>query len=165
MLSTPTITFCERMPYVAIRTKVHQPDIPATLPPLLPKVYWWIEQNDITCGGPPFFLYRSIDSDNMLVAEVGVPVAADVFSNGHVFSDALPEGHYASIRHMGNYETLMDGHIALETWLSENGLQGKHRRGSYGTVWYRAEFYLNNPDEEPDPSKRITEIVMLLDTE
>ncbi|MBA4167964.1 MAG: GyrI-like domain-containing protein [Chitinophagaceae bacterium] len=165
MLSTPLVTFREKMTYLAVRTKVRQQDIPATLPPLLPQVYAWMKQHDITPGGPPFFLYRSMDNDKVLVAEAGVPVSAGISSNGYVFSDALPEGKYATILHTGDYKNMMEGHMALEAWVVKKGLKEKHCQGSYGTIWCRAEFYLNDPADEPDPAKWITEIVMLLETE
>lgn len=163
MLSEPKTEYRQEQHYIAIRKKVLMQQIPEVLPPLVPVIRNWMLKNGIISDGPEFFLYKSFH-ENELATEVGVPVENPVNCDGEIINGSFPEGHYASIIYTGDYAHMIDAHMALEAWIIEKGLkEQRHISGQYTEWGGRTEFYLTDPDTEPDPEKWITEIVFLLD--
>jgi effector-binding domain-containing protein len=98
-----------------------------------------------------------------LQIELGVPVAAPVTASGRVQPSALPEGRYAVLRHTGPYDGLMASNAALLQWARDNGVKFDTRDTPQGTAWRgRAEHYLTDPAQEPDPAKLETDVAFLI---
>ncbi|HEY9044800.1 MAG TPA: GyrI-like domain-containing protein [Ohtaekwangia sp.] len=163
MLTEPIIEQRPAQKYMAIRSHVKMRDIPALLPPLVPKVIAWLAEKGIAEDGPVFFLYHSMEDDTLEV-EVGVPVKTYSPGDGFIQPGTFPEGTYAAITYTGDYAHLKDAHMKLESWLAEKGLQEKIYTAANGVVWGgRTEFYLTDPDTEPDVSQWRTDVVFLLE--
>jgi effector-binding domain-containing protein len=163
MFSEPTIQYRKKQPFLVIRKKVHMYDIPSVLPPLIPEVMKYMADNNIEEAGPAFFHYLSIDEKNELVTATGVPVKNPEDGVGNIEGGFFPEGNYATILYTGDYKFMMDAHKALEAWIHSSNLKEQVHVSDGETIWGgRTEFYLNGPDEEPDPEKLQTLITFLL---
>lgn len=55
MKQEPQIETRSERPYVAISSSLRMQDIPSVLPPLIPEVVNWVQQQGLTPAGPPFF--------------------------------------------------------------------------------------------------------------
>ncbi|WP_051664119.1 GyrI-like domain-containing protein [Dyadobacter crusticola] len=163
MLSDPKSERRKAWAYLAIAKTVHMNDIPDILPPLIPEVKQWMQQRDIEAIGPDFFLYKSMNEEGELECEAGFPISRTVEGDGMVTAGFFPGGNYASIVYTGDFKDMMQAHVALENWIKEQGLTEKKQVTNGKTQWGgRTEFYLVDPELEPDPQKWQTEIVFLL---
>ncbi|MCF2490834.1 GyrI-like domain-containing protein [Dyadobacter sp. CY347] len=164
MLSEPTIQRRSEGHYLAIAKTVHMHDIPHELPPLIPEVKQYMLEHDIEAAGPDFFLYKSMDESGELDCEAGFSVSQAAEGNGHIVPGIFPAGNYASIIYTGDFKDMMEAHVALENYIVQQGLKEKSTTLEGRTEWGgRTEFYLVDPELEPDPEKWQTEIVFLLE--
>ena len=96
--------------------------------------------------------------------EAGFPVNEALEGDGYVRAGVFPAGNYASIIYTGDFKDMMQAHIALENYIKEQGLVEKSATEEGRTEWGgRTEFYLVDPELEPNPEKWQTEIVFLLE--
>jgi effector-binding domain-containing protein len=161
MISAPQISERPEIPFVAIGTSVNMQDIPAVLPPLIPEITAWMADHGVEPAGPPFFLYRSRDSKNQMIAEVGVPVKEPVQGSGRVVSGTFPKGRYAHAIYTGDYQFMRQAHMQLDSWVKENNLHEAAMAMENGMQWGgRTESYLTDPRQETDPAKWKTEIAL-----
>lgn len=164
MLSEPKIEYRKQRYYLAIAKTVHRQEIPQILPPLIPQVKQWMNTHKIEASGPDFFLYKSINADNELECEAGFTIEVPIEGDSPIHLGSFPEGRYASLIYSGDFKDMMEGHMALENWIKEKGLKEKGERSQGVIKWGgRTEFYLVDPELEPDPAKWQTEIVFLLE--
>ena len=162
MLSSPQIVQRPERHYAAIRTSVARNDIPAVVPPLLPRVFAWLERHRLLPDGPPFFRYCSCTGGQMVV-EAGVPLSAPPPGDEEVCAGSLPAGRYVTVLHTGHYSGLQAAHMALESWGENKGLSWQQDiQDDITTLGCRTEFYLTDPDAEPDPARWQTEIAFLI---
>jgi effector-binding domain-containing protein len=81
---------------------------------------------------------------------------------GRVRAGVLPGGRYAVLRHTGPYDGLIASNAALLGWADEQGIALDSWDTAEGTAWRaRAEHYLTNPAEEPDPAKWEVDVAFL----
>jgi effector-binding domain-containing protein len=164
MLSEPKTDYRPERFYLAIAKTVHMKDVPAVLPPLIPEVKAWMQSRNIAVAGPDFFLYKSINLQYELECEVGFPVEAAVAGDEYVQAGSFPAGTYASIIYTGDFKYMQQAHMALQDWIKEKGLKEKTDTVDGVACWgSRTEFYLVDPEFEPNPEKWQTEIVFLLE--
>ena len=163
MENTPRIVERPDQPYAGITASVTMQTIGEVLPPLVGEVFGWIEARGIAPAGAPFFRYHVIDMERELAVEAGVPVAAPVTGDERVRAGVLPAGRYAAVRHLGHYQGLVDATGRLLRWGDEQGLKWDMTQTAAGERWgARIEFYQNDPEEEPDPDKWLTELAFRL---
>lgn len=162
MTTAPKVQFHDEQYYVAIRTKVKMSDIPAILPPLIPEVFQWVEKNNITQSGPCFFRYLSYDSDDQLLVDVGVSTQTQAKGDGRVIPGSFPAANYVTVTYTGDYKELCHVHMALESWMKENGVKEGSQKVDGKEYGARTEFYITDPQEEPDPAKWQTDVSILL---
>lgn len=164
MISEPKLQYREELPYVAIRKTLAMEDIAKDLPPLIPKILAWVKENNVEQTGPLFFRYLSRDENNVMVADVGVPVADFVHPEGGVKGGSFPAGNYLTATHTGPYQELRASHIYMDGYARKQGLHesgGVGEKGEFeGT---RAEFYITDPGEVKDESKWVTELMFLVE--
>ena len=163
MLTEPVIEHRSKQAYAAIRTTVAMQSIGDVLPGLTPQVEAWLKEKNVQPSGPLFFKYLSWNKNNQMEVEVGFPIQQAVEGDDRIVIDYFPEGRYAKLTHMGNYNHLKDAHMFLESWGKEKGLRWKEWPLPDGIQWGgRTEFYVNDCNEIPDPDKWQTDIVFLL---
>ena len=101
--------------------------------------------------GPPFARYWPLDPDySRFEVEAGFPVDRSAPVTGEVASSTLPGGPAAVVTHVGPYEEMKPVYEATERWIFE------HDGVPEGPPW---EVYYSDPNQQPDPSTRRTEIV------
>jgi AraC family transcriptional regulator len=96
-------------------------------------------------AGPPFVRY--LHTGDQLEVELGVPVPQRELDG--IECSALPAGRVAVWRHVGPYSELRAACEQLEQSVERLGEEPA------GPFW---ESYVTNPADEPDASKRVTEI-------
>lgn len=161
--SEPRIVERAAQPYVAITASVPMTRMAATLPPLNGEVFGWLEARGIAPAGPPLWKYNLIDMDGDLEIEVGVPVADKAAGDDRVRCGVLPAGRYATLRHVGHPDELVDATAALLRWADGEGLRWDVADSPAGERWAaRLEVYLTDPQEEPDLTKWETDLVFKL---
>jgi effector-binding domain-containing protein len=164
MVTEPKIEKRSEQHYMAIRKKVNMKDISSVLPPLIGEVTEWLRTNNIPADGSAFFHYQAMNDRDELDVAVGLLVQSQETGNGHIVAGFFPAGNYAIITYLGDYRNMREGHIALESWIKQNGLKEKQQKSDQGIEWGgRAEFYLTDPQTEPNPEKWKTDIVFLLE--
>ena len=70
---------------------------------------------------------------------------------------------YVVLRHIGDYEGLIDANAALQQWAQDHGLEFDMTGTPEGSAWgSRFEEYITDPSKEPDPAKWETDVAYLL---
>lgn len=148
--------------YAGIGTTVTMDGISAAVDKAFPELFGWLAGQGIPVGGPPFIRYLVIDMARELEIELGVPVGEPITATGPIRPGLLPAGRYVVARHTGSYDGLITANAALQQWAADHGIVFDAVETSKGTAWQcRAEHYLTNPAEEPDPGKWETELAYL----
>ncbi|MET9023759.1 GyrI-like domain-containing protein [Actinopolymorpha sp. NPDC004070] len=161
--SEPTIVERAAQPYVAITASVPMTRMASTLPPLNGEVFGWLEARGIAPAGAPLWKYNVIDMDRELEIEVGVPVAEKIAGDDRVRCGVLPAGRYATLRHVGHPDELVDATGSLLRWADGQGLRWDVADKPGGERWAaRVEFYLTDPADEPDLNKWETDLAFKL---
>ena len=163
MLSTPVIEYRPAQPYAAIERKVKPINIGNELPPLHGEISVWLQKNGLEPSGPPFFLYLAMDKGELLV-RVGFAIEKATVPEGDILIDSFPAGKYAVLTYTGDYKDMMQAHLALEKWVSDNGHQESKATTAAGCAWGgRTEFYMNDCTKIPNPAEWETQIAFLLE--
>jgi effector-binding domain-containing protein len=138
-------------------------DIPVVLPPLIGEVGAWLQKNNITPAGPPFFQYRCVGEKNNMEVAVGFPVAEKIKGDNHVMGGSFPAGRYAVVTHIGEYMNLKDTHMFLQSWVDKSQLKEVRKYTQDGVEWgSRAESYITDYRDFPNPEDWKTEVSFLL---
>jgi hypothetical protein len=67
------------------------------------------------------------------------------------------------LRHTGPYDGLIASNAALQRWAQEQGIGFDTSDTAQGSAWRsRAEHYLTDPSQEPDPAKLETDVAYLI---
>lgn len=102
--------------------------------------------------------------ERQLEIEAGVPVEQPMSGDDRVLASTLPGGRYATLTHTGHPDELVSATAALLDWGAKQGLSWDRSDESDGEHWgSRLEFYLTDPDAEPDMTKWETELAFRLD--
>jgi effector-binding domain-containing protein len=131
-----------------IRATVKHDDIGTTMAAILPEVFAFLEEQEVSITGPPFSRFVAHAQDEV-VLEAGFPVGAVFESGERVKAGTLPAGKTVTAWHNGPYEGLAAAHEALSKWLQEQGLAAN------GSRW---EVYWTNPGTQPDQTKWRTQL-------
>lgn len=115
-------------------------------------------------AGAPFIRYHRVGPGDEYDAEAGVPVddpglATDDDDTDDIAAGTLPAGRYAVARYTGHFDGLVAATDALLSWADARDLAWDRTDTPDGERWgARAEHFLTNPSEEPDPSRYVTEL-------
>ncbi|RNF39475.1 GyrI-like domain-containing protein [Planococcus salinus] len=131
---------------------------------LISEIFDWLDRKDIEPVGPPFYRYWVIGGiDENYELEVGVPVERMVTGNSRIIASSIPGGSYVTAKHRGHPDLLEYSLEVLEQWSKREELEFDKRWEGEDEIWTgRFEFYLTDPDEEPDLDKWEIEIAFLL---
>ena len=161
MSTAPEIETRAEQPYAAIKAHVPMSGL-GGLGARLGEVFAWLSARGVAPAGPPFFKYNVIDMARELEVEAGVPVAEAVEGDGEVLTGILPAGRYATVTHVGHPDQLMGVTKALLDWAERHGLTWDMSPGQADRWGSRLEFYLTDPNEEPDMNKWETQLAFRL---
>lgn len=160
MITKPQIEERAEQPYAGIRTLARLDEFGTVIPQLLDEIFDWLAEQDIKPSGPSFMRYHVINMADKMDVELGVPVVSPVSGDGRVSGGALPAGRYASLIYTG-IEYGIKGNAALLEWGAQQNLVWDRWEADNGDGFVaRVEFYLTDPDDEPDPAKWETEIAI-----
>ncbi len=138
-------------PYAAIPVTTTMADLGRDAPPLNGEVFDWIAARPVSPAGPPFWRYDVIDMAGALQLQVGVAITAATEGDDRVVVGALPAGSYLQTTHRGHPDTLAQATADLLAHAAAQGLTFDVAPGPSGERWAaRLEFYLTDPDEQPD---------------
>jgi effector-binding domain-containing protein len=159
----PKIEYRSELPYAGIRTQIrHQEMGSGIIPQLHNEIMTWLGQQEVQPAGPPFMRYYVINMDDKLDIELGWPIDKQLAGNGRIQTNVLPAGRYASLIYTG-IEKGIEGNGVLIQWAEANGLAWDRWDDPNGDAFAcRVEFYLTEPDDEPDMSKWETEVAIKL---
>jgi effector-binding domain-containing protein len=149
--------------YAAIPVTVAMDGLSSAIDSGYAELFGWLASQGIAPAGPPLVRYLVIDMAGQLQIELAVPVAEPITARGHIQPGTLPEGRYAVLRHIGPYDGLVASNAALLRWAQENDIGLDTWETAQGSAWRcRAEHYLTDPSQEPDPAKLETDVAILL---
>lgn len=146
--------------YVAIATKVLQQNIGAELPILWPEIFAWLGSKGVAPSGAPFIRYLSMGTGDGMSVEVGVPVATPLAGTTRITAGRFPAGRYAVLTFHGNYSGLPEANMAIHNWAEHNNSVLRPNEVARIDDAVHAEFYPTDPQQEPEPAKWISEIVL-----
>jgi len=107
---------------------------------------------DITAR--PVAIYHRLDEKHS-VFEVGIPVVETATpASGRIQYKTMPAHNHVMANYYGSYDTLEDGHNAIQQWLM------RYRRKLSGHPW---EMFVTDPATESDPNKWLTKIYYPVD--
>jgi effector-binding domain-containing protein len=162
VLMQPTIVERDEQPYIGRRESITMTEF-AQVADHLPAMFGDLAARGVPITGAPFFRYRAIDMAAELVVEAGIPVAGPVPVTEPTFTDTLPAGRYATIRHIGHPDELVGVTARLLDWAQDQGLTFDMRQTPSGEIWAcRLEQMVTNPAEEPDLHKWETHLYLKL---
>lgn len=162
MIGEPKLEDRPEQPYAGIRTQTRIRAFPRVIPTLLDEIFDWLGEHDITPAGPPFMRYHVINMAAQLDVELGVPVATPIAGDDRVKAGTLPAGKYAALVYTGSQNGI-EGNKALLDWGRANDIRWDRWDDPNGDAFRsRVEFYLTDPDDEPDPAKWETEVAILV---
>ena len=96
----------------------------------------------------PVAIYHRLE-EKKAVFEMGIPVVEPISVSGRIRLMTMPEREHAVADYYGSFDTLEDGHHAVQQWLI------RYRRKLAGYPW---EMYVTDPAAEPDPNNWLTRI-------
>lgn len=143
-------TFGEQ-PTAVIEGRLPAAQLSTWLPQAYQEVYTYLEREGVPPAGAPFARYTF--HEDLVDVQAGFPVGAPVAGVGRIVPATLPACQAAVTTHYGPYQELDAAYHALAVWLKE------HDQEVGGPHW---EIYHTNPEEEPDPARWRTEVVMPL---
>jgi effector-binding domain-containing protein len=164
MLTKPRIEYHKEQYYAGIRMAVPVP-FDKYLQPAWRGVQRWLLEKGITSGGPAIIRYLTIDMPKKLDIVVGFTIDQAVPGDEHIAVDVLPAGQYATLLYTGPFKGkgIYKATVALMEWANENAIVWNTSTVD-GNEWWngRTEFYLTDPESEPDPKKYQTELAFLI---
>jgi effector-binding domain-containing protein len=131
------------------RVPVRLSDIGSVIGTAFGEVYGYLGAHGGEPGGPPFVIYHGMPGrDDPFDVEICAPVARRSDAPPGWQIAELPAGMFATLLHIGPYDTLGAGYTKLTAWL------GSHDMTVAGPP---REVYLSEPDTPPDRVKTIIE--------
>ncbi|MGN6486598.1 MAG: GyrI-like domain-containing protein [Devosia sp.] len=149
-IGKPRIVERTAQPYAAVRRQVVMP-FGGAIDEAMGKLFGGLEARGIQPAGAVFFKYDVVRMPELEI-EFGVELAAPLHNPGDLVGGMLPAGRYAELTYFGHYDHLIDANAALIDWARAEGLAFDMEARADGDHFAsRVEFYLNSPEEEPDP--------------
>lgn len=162
-VTEPKVDERSAQPTVGIRTQVPMSAMSDGLvPQLLGETFGWLAQRGIAPAGPPFMRFHSINMEELMDIELGVPVAQAVEGDERVRAGELPAGRYASLVYTGVTNGIPANKVLID-WAEEQGLAWDRFDAPGGDGFVsRYETFLTGPDESPDPADWDSEVAIKL---
>ncbi|NDJ78036.1 MAG: GyrI-like domain-containing protein [Chloroflexi bacterium] len=159
---TPTLEDRRPQPYVGIRTEATLQQLPEVVPELLYETEIWLDEQGVELSGVPFIRYHVIDMQALLDIEVGCTVDRFLRSDARVSVGIIPAGRYATLVYRDVVNGI-DGNRTLIEWAEKMGLVWDAWDTELGQAFRsRLEFFLDGPDDSPDPAKWRTQVAIRL---
>jgi effector-binding domain-containing protein len=146
--------------YVGIRTQVPISKLNKIIPQFLDELFAWVGKHGMEPAGPPFIRYHVINMAGNMDVELGIPVANAVQGDGRVAPGVIPAGRYAALIYTGVRNGIKGNKVLLD-WAAQNKIRWDRWDDPNGDAFRsRVEYFLTNPEEEPDQQKWETEVAI-----
>jgi effector-binding domain-containing protein len=140
----------EAIPYAAIAIAVPMEKL-VSAGPLNGEVFDWLAQQQVAPVGPPFWKYNVIDMARQLELEVGVATTTLATADDRVSVGELPAGRYLETTYHGHPDGLLQATSDLLAHADAQSLSFDKSDSPTGELWAaRLEYYLSDPDDQPD---------------
>ena len=140
----------DAIPYAAIAIALPMERL-ATAGPLNGEVFNWLAQQHVAHVGPPFWKYNVIDMAGQLELEVGVATETSATADDRVGVGELSAGRYLETTYHGHPDGLLQATSDLLAHADAQGLAFDKADSPTGERWAaRLEYYLSDPDDQPD---------------
>lgn len=136
-------------PFLYMRSQVKPEDIATALASMFVPVFQYATVQGIPFAGAPTARYVSF-GPGLVTIEAGMPIVGPAEGAEGIMVGSLVGGEVISTIHQGPYDSLNEGHSAIQQWMIENN----EVAGS--APW---EAYITDPGEVPDPAEWLTEII------
>jgi len=144
----------ESFSYIGITDSCSLEDLPQRMNELYNELLIFGVRSGIDITARPVAIYHRLDEKHS-VFEVGIPVVETATPvSGRVQYKTMPAHNHAVANYYGSYDTLEDGHNAVQQWLM------RYRRKLAGYPW---EMFVTDPATESDPNKWLTKIYYPVD--
>lgn len=164
-MSTYDVVQRNAVPYAAIAIALPMERL-ASAGPLNEAVFEWLAQRDVAPAGPPFWKYSVIDMAGQLELEVGVATATAATADDQVSVGELPAGRYLETTFHGHPDGLQQATADLLAYADAKGLTFDRTDSPTGDRWIaRLEYYLTDPDDQPDMAQWDTTLSFKLNEE
>lgn len=148
-------------PYLAIRSHVPMSEFDQVIPQSIAEVHDYIQKKGVTPIFTPFVRYNVINMEGRMDIEVGWPLHTSLAGEGRIQAGNIPAGRYAVLHHHGHYDALIESTKFLLGWAKQQGIVWDNWQAENGDAFGgRFEFYLTDPQAEPDMNKHETEIAI-----
>jgi effector-binding domain-containing protein len=122
---------------------------PELLPAAFASAYAHLERIGSATGGPPFVIYNGTPhGDDPYDADLCVPVASTIAPAEGWRVEALPAGTFATLVHVGSYDSLEETYAAVKAWIREHGFE---------VAGAPREVYLSDAETPPEETRTIVE--------
>ena len=163
MTQEPRLEQRAEQPYLGIPVETSLAQEPQAIATHLEELRAWMRAQGIAATGAPFVRYRRIHMPDLLAIEVCLPVREAPPGDGRVRGNAIPEGRYAVLVHLGPTDGLLQANARLQRWSEEQGIEFMKQDSGDGEGWTsRIETYLNDSQRTLDASGQQTEIAYLV---
>lgn len=121
----------------------------------IPRVVGWIEANGVEPASPLFYRYRRMgDLERPFAVEIGFAMHERIEPDGDLIASEMEGGTYLTYLHQGHPDQLFQTNQEIEEWAARNAIDFDVTKSGDTEIWKgRYEFFLTNPDDEPDPNK------------
>jgi effector-binding domain-containing protein len=143
----------ETFSYISIVDSCAWQDMPQLMKDSHNELLVFGAKSGIDMTGRPIAVYHKFD-EKQVVLESGIPVHENVQVSGRIRYKTMPGGNHAVANYYGSYDTLEDGHNAIQQWLI------RYRRKMTGPPW---ETFVTDPAAESDPNRWLTRIYYPVD--
>lgn len=136
---------------LAKRANVRVREIGPTLGAAFGQVYGYLDNLGVRPTAPPFVIYHGMPGpfDLPFEIEICAPLGGPIDPpEGWRLLD-LPAGIFASVVHVGSYETVGAAYDELEAWIAEHG---------YAIHGAPREVYLSEPGTAPAETRTVVEL-------
>ncbi len=138
----------EPFSYIGITDSCDLKDVSLRMKDLYDELTIFAAKSGLSMIHRPIAVYRKF-TEKQAVFEVGIPVNGMVQASGRIRNETMPGGNNVTADYYGSYDTLEDGHNAVQRWLTHHGKKVN------GYPW---EMYVTDPAAEPDANRWLTRI-------
>ncbi|MDR1172501.1 MAG: hypothetical protein LBL24_08620 [Bacteroidales bacterium] len=144
----------EPFSYISITDSCAREDVPQLMENSYNELLVFGAKSGIDMTGRPIAVYHKL-GERQVVLELGIPVINEKAPvAGRIQYKTMQGGDNVVANYYGSYDTLEDGHNAIQQWLI------RYRRKMTGPPW---EMFVTDPAAEPDPNKWLTRIYYPVD--
>ena len=120
----------------------------------IPTLISEIQNQGIQPASPLFYRYRRMgDQHAPFALEIGFGLEDKTHVEGELLLSAMEPGTYVTYLHRGHPDQLFEVDPLIREWAAREGIEFSITEENGYEAWTgRYEFFLTNPDDEPDPN-------------